>query len=100
MCNSGYFLSYVNGLDTSDARSFLASTNARFYKELDRAMLNKRRFYSQIRCSVPPNIATLPSILQCSCANCSEQVAQELASCNCINFNKFVDFNIFLADFR
>ena len=29
-------------------------------------------FYS----SVPPNIATLPSILQCSCAiNCSDQVA-------------------------
>ena len=56
--------------------------------------------YSQISCSVPPNIATLPSILQWSCANCSEQVAPELASCNCINFNKFVDFNIFLADFR
>ena len=34
MCNSGYFLSYVDGLDTSYARSFLASTNARFYKEL------------------------------------------------------------------
>ena len=57
-------------------------------------------YYSQIRCSVPPNIATLPLILQCSCANCSEQVAPELASCNCINFNKFVDFNIFVADFR
>ena len=35
MCNSGYFLSYVDGLDTSYARSFLASTNARFYKEQD-----------------------------------------------------------------
>ena len=34
MCNSGYFLSYVDGLGTSYARSFLASTNARFYKEL------------------------------------------------------------------
>ena len=44
MCNSGYFLSYVDGLVTSYARSFLASTNARFYKELDREMLNKRRF--------------------------------------------------------
>ena len=40
MCNSGYFLSYVEGLGTSYARSFLASTNARFYKELDREMLN------------------------------------------------------------
>ena len=44
MCNSGYFLSYVDGLGTSYARSFLANTNARFYKELDREMLNKRRF--------------------------------------------------------
>ena len=34
--------------------------------------------YSQIRCSVPPNIGTLPSILQCSCANCSEQFAPNL----------------------
>ena len=50
--------------------------------------------------SVPPNIATLPSILQCSCAiNCSDQVAPELASCKYINFNKIVDFNTFLADF-
>ena len=39
MCNSGYFLSYVDGLGTSYARSFLASTNARFYKELDREIL-------------------------------------------------------------
>ena len=30
----------------------------------------------------PPSIATLASILQCSCANCSEQVAPELASCD------------------
>ena len=44
MCNSGYFLSYVDGLGTSYVRSFLASTNARFYKELDREMLDKRRF--------------------------------------------------------
>ena len=36
-------------------------------------------YYSQTGCSVPPNIARLPSILQCSCANCSEQVAPELA---------------------
>ena len=37
MCNSGYFLSYVVGLGTSYARSFLAiSTHARFYRELDR----------------------------------------------------------------
>ena len=43
MCNSGYFLTYVDGLGTSYARSFLASTNARFNKELDREMLNKRR---------------------------------------------------------
>ena len=56
--------------------------------------------YSQTGCSVPRNIARLPSILQCSCANCSEQVAPELASCNYISFNKFVDFNTFLADFR
>ena len=41
MCNSGYFLSYVDGLGTSYARSLLASTNARFYKELDGEMLNK-----------------------------------------------------------
>ena len=39
MCNSGYFLSYVDGLGTSYARSFLASTNARFYMELDREIL-------------------------------------------------------------
>ena len=44
MYNSGYFLSYVDGLDTSYAHSFLASTNATFYKELDREMLNKQRF--------------------------------------------------------
>ena len=40
----GIFLSYVDGLGTSYARSFLASTNPRFYKELDRETLNKRRF--------------------------------------------------------
>ena len=34
MCNLGYFLSYMDGLGTSYARSFRASTNARFYKEL------------------------------------------------------------------
>ena len=34
MCNSG-FLSYLDGLGTSYARSFLASTHVRFYKELD-----------------------------------------------------------------
>ena len=45
-----------------------------------------------------PNIAALPSIMQCSCANCSEQVAPELADCNYISFNKSVDFNIFLAE--
>ena len=56
--------------------------------------------YSQTGCSVPPNIARLPSKLQCSCANCSEQVAPGLANCNYISFNKFVDFNTFLADFR
>ena len=44
MCNSGYFLSYVDGLGTSYAHSFLASTHARFYKELDREMSNKRQF--------------------------------------------------------
>ena len=32
----GVFLVLRDGLDTSYARSFLASTNARFYKELDR----------------------------------------------------------------
>ena len=56
--------------------------------------------YSQTGCSFPRNIATLPSILQCSCANCSEQVPPELASCNYISFNKLVDFNTILADFR
>ena len=35
---------YVDGLGASYARSFLASTHARFYKELDREMSNKRRF--------------------------------------------------------
>ena len=40
----GVFLVLRDGLGTSYARSFLASTNARFYKELDREMLNKRRF--------------------------------------------------------
>ena len=40
----GYFLSYVDGLGTSYARSFLASTHVRFYNELDRKMTNKRRF--------------------------------------------------------
>ena len=41
MRNSGYFLSYVDGLRTSFARSFLASTHARFYKELEREMSKK-----------------------------------------------------------
>ena len=41
----GYFLFYVDGLGTSNARSFLASTQARFHKELDREMSNKRRFW-------------------------------------------------------
>ena len=40
----GVFLVLRDGLSTSYARLFLASTNARFYKELDREMLNKRRF--------------------------------------------------------
>ena len=44
MYNSGYFLSYVDGLGASYARSFLASTRARFYKELDREMSYKRSF--------------------------------------------------------
>ena len=44
MYNSGYFLSYVDGLGTSYARSFLASTRARFYTGLDMVMSNKRRF--------------------------------------------------------
>ena len=43
MCKSG-FLSYVVDLSTSYARSFLASTNARFYKELDREMSNNGPF--------------------------------------------------------
>ena len=47
MCTSGYFLSYVDGLGTSYARSVLAYTHARFYKELDREMSNKRRFYEK-----------------------------------------------------
>ena len=37
-------LTCMDGLGTSYARSFLASTNARFYKELNGKMLNKRRF--------------------------------------------------------
>ena len=32
-------------------------------------------FYSQTRCSVPLNDTTLQSILQCSLADCSDQVA-------------------------
>ena len=52
--------------------------------------------YSQIRCSVPPQTATLPSILQCLCANCSEKVAPEVAMD--VNLSKFVDFNIFIAN--
>ena len=44
MCNSGYFLSYVDGSGMSYAHSFLASTHARFYEELDREMSNKRRY--------------------------------------------------------
>ena len=56
--------------------------------------------YNETGCSVPPNIARLPSILQCSCANCSEQVAPELASCNYVSLTNFVDFSTFLADFR
>ena len=44
--------------------------------------------HSQIGCSVPRNIATLLSILQCSCGNCSEQVAPEVASCNGVNFKQ------------
>ena len=43
MCNSG-FLSYVDDLGTSYARSFQASTYARFYKELDGEMSNNQRF--------------------------------------------------------
>ena len=63
-------------------------------------MILRQTFYSETGCSVPPNTARLPSILQCSRANCSEQDAPEVASCNYISFNKFVDFNTFLADFR
>ena len=37
-----FLVSYVDGLGTSYARLFLASTNARSYNELDREMLNKR----------------------------------------------------------
>ena len=44
MCNLGYLLSYVDGLGASYARSFLATTRARFYKELDKEMSSKRRF--------------------------------------------------------
>ena len=44
MGNSGYFLSCVDGLGALYARSSLASTHARFYKELDREMSNKRLF--------------------------------------------------------
>ena len=44
MYNSGYFLSYADGLGTSYARSFLASTHTRFSKELDMEVSNKRRF--------------------------------------------------------
>ena len=46
MCNLGYFLSYVGGLGTSYmyACSFLASTHARFSKELYKEMSNKENF--------------------------------------------------------
>ena len=49
MRNSGYFLSYVDGLFTSYARSFLASTHARFYKELDREMSKNGDFKKTFR---------------------------------------------------
>ena len=45
MCNSGYFFSFVDGLGTLSARSFLASTHARFHKELDKEMSNTMNFY-------------------------------------------------------
>ena len=42
MCNSGYLLSYVDGLGTSYARSFPESTHARFYLTI---RLRARDFY-------------------------------------------------------
>ena len=57
-----------------------------YKKACDRGWLEC--LYSQIRCSVARNIATLPSILQCSCANCSKQVAPEVANCNGVNFKQ------------
>ena len=58
MYNSGYFLSYVDGLGASYAHPFLASTHARFCKELDREMSNKRRFLENfpIKRSCPENL--------------------------------------------
>ena len=46
MRNSGYFVSYVDGVSTSYACAFLASAHARFSKELelDRELTNKRQF--------------------------------------------------------
>ena len=48
MCNSGYFLSYVDGLGTSYARSFLGSAHARFCEELYREMSNERLFQESL----------------------------------------------------
>ena len=76
MCNSGYFLSYVDGLDTSYARSFLASTNARFYKELDREMLNKRQFQENF----PQDCLGLQILIK---GSCPAHFKQQMKLCFC-----------------
>ena len=46
MCNSGYFLSYVDGLGTSYAH--LASTHATLYKKLDRKLSARFSWFTGI----------------------------------------------------
>ena len=76
MCNSGYFLSYVDGLGTSYARSFLANTNARFFKELGREMLNKRRFSENF----PPDCLGLQIFIK---GTCPAYFKQQMKLCFC-----------------
>ena len=61
MCNSGYFLSYVDALGTSCARSFLANTHERFPKGLDREL---RQLYARLPWSAEIYKKKLPCIFQ------------------------------------
>ena len=48
MCNSEYVLSYVDGLGTSYARLFLASTHATLNKKLDRKLSARFSWFTGI----------------------------------------------------